>query len=587
MDVLEGIPVSPGVAIGRIAVLDYSRAKAKRKPIAPGQVEHEIARFEKARTESIEELNRVFKAAQGQVGDDPAKIFLFHIGVLQDKRNLVQAVHDRIREQLIGADAAAAEVFQAWIDRFMGMKESSFTTKADDIRDLSDRVIGRLTGQRRQSVAQVAEGSLVIARDLTPSQTVALDRGKVLGFATDLGGRTSHTAIVAKALGIPAVVGCRWTTQAAAGAQSVIIDGDRGRVIFDPDQTTLDDYARYEEQRRNFHLSLDELAGLEARTSDGVLIELLGNIEFPDEAADVILAGGRGVGLYRTEFLFLTSDTEPSETDHFEAYKAALAGLGGKPLTIRTVDLGADKYTQERAETPERNPFLGNRSIRYCFKSPAMFKTQLRAILRASALGPVKMMFPLITSLGEFRQARLYVREVMEDLAEEGVAYDAGIAIGMMVEVPSAAIMADVFAREADFFSIGTNDLVQYTLAVDRTNEQVAPMFDPAHPAVIRLIREVVKAGRRQSRPVSVCGESAADPEYALLLMGLGLRTLSVTASTIPTLKRMIRAVSLAECERIAKKALVFDSPGQVSAFLRDQARKIVPEGLAGRSGGA
>jgi phosphoenolpyruvate-protein phosphotransferase (PTS system enzyme I) len=339
------------------------------------------------------------------------------------------------------------------------------------------------------------------------------------------------------------------------------------------------------EARRSIEISLSEISLLPSVTTDGTKIELLGNIEAPSEIPGILKAGGDGVGLYRTEFLFLTGNSEPTEADHFAAYKDAITLLGGKPLTIRTVDLGADKYTQEQQENPERNPFLGLRSIRYCLQSLPMFKRQLRAILRASALGPVKVMFPLITTISELRQGKYLLNDVMEDLAEEGVAFDASIPVGMMVEVPSAAVLAPVFARESAFFSIGTNDLVQYTLAVDRTNERVAGLYNPFHPAVIHLVRDVIRAGRHVDIPVSCCGETAGDPEYALLLIGLGLRTLSVTSSSIPALKRVIRGVSVQSCEKVAKKAASLDSEASVGAYVRDQARRLLPEAFDGRSG--
>ncbi|MBZ0172267.1 MAG: hypothetical protein K8E66_07810, partial [Phycisphaerales bacterium] len=299
-------------------------------------------------------------------------------------------------------------------------------------------------------------------------------------------------------------------------------------------------------------------------------------------AQAVLELGGVGVGLYRTEFLYLTGSVEPTEEDHYQVYKKCIEVLGGRPLTIRTVDLGADKYTQSRTEIPERNPFLGLRSIRYCLQHMTMFKTQLRAILRASAHGEIKVMFPLITTLHEFRQARHLLHDAMEDLEELGIEHDPDIPVGMMVEVPSAAIMADAFAREADFFSIGTNDLVQYTLAVDRTNERVASLYQPTHPAVIKLIRDVVRAGKRRGIPVSCCGESAGEPIFAPLLLGLGLRTLSLTASGIPGLKQVVRGLSIAQCEMIAKKAISLDSETEVTAYLRDKVKTLVPEAFEG-----
>lgn len=583
MEVLEGIPVSEGIVTGTVVVLDDARARVKRRSISAKAVDAEIERFDQALAASLAELDKVYAITHDELGPEAAKIFLFHQGMLRDP-TLIEPIRAMIRDERVSAKFATSEVFHDFARKLSAQHDSIFTTKTDDLRDMASRVIAKLAGEQADPFAQLEPGSIVIARDLTPSQAVALGRNKAVALVTDLGGRTSHTAIVARALRLPAVVGCRWATQLAENSMPAIVDGDEGTVVLDPDKPTRDRYDESIEHRRVFHLSLGELAHLEPITTDGVRIHLHGNIEFPDEASDVLAMGGSGVGLYRTEFLYLTSDTEPTEDDHYASYAKCIKLLEGKPLTIRTVDLGADKYTQARTEIPERNPFLGCRSIRYCLRSLPMFKTQLRAILRAAALGPVRVMFPLITSIDEFRQARMFLLEAGEDLAEEGISHSTRIPIGMMAEVPSAAVMASVFAREVDFFSIGTNDLVQYTLAVDRTNERVAHLYEPAHPAVIRLIREITKAGRRHEIPVSCCGEAAGDLQYALLLLGLGVRTLSVTAQSIPQLKRMIRSVQMDECERIAQKAFRFDSAAQVAALLRDRARKIVPEAFDGRS---
>jgi len=315
-----------------------------------------------------------------------------------------------------------------------------------------------------------------------------------------------------------------------------------------------------------------------------VLIHLHGNIEFAREIDNIREDGGDGVGLFRTEFLWLTSDHEPTEEEQFEEYKLAVEKAAGMPVTLRTFDLGADKYTQERAMNPERNPFLGLRSIRYCLQNVTMFKRQLRAVMRASAFGTLKIMFPLVTSIFELRQAKMILNDVREDLEEEGIKFDRGVKVGIMVETPAAAVMAAAYAREVDFFSIGTNDLVQYTLAVDRTNERVAPLYTPAHPAVIHLIKDVVRAARRAEVDVSLCGEVAGDPEFTMLLIGLGLRTLSVTPSRIPYLKRVVRNVDIGQCERLARTVGSFDSERQVAAFLRDRSRKMFPELFDGRS---
>lgn len=585
MEIIEGIPVSPGVVIGRVFVLDDEHHRIPRREIPQLTVKAELARLEEALKASREELVAVRDEAEQHMGAEAAKIFSFHIGVLADS-TIVKPMRAMVADEAVTAEFAVYRTFSDLADQFAAMEDSAFTTKVNDITDLATRVLRNLIGEHQSRLEELDEEAVIVAEDLTPSQTAGFDRDKVIGLATDLGGRTSHTAIVARALGIPAIVGCQAATELAIDGQEIIIDGDRGVVVLDPTEEKLDEYHAYIEQRKALQLSLDEQANLEPITRDEVEISLLGNIEFPEEIPSILRAGGQGVGLYRTEFLYLTRRDEPSETDHYEAYAKCVQLLEGRPLIIRTVDLGADKHTQQSFLIPERNPFLGCRSIRYCLKSLPMFKRQLRAVLRASALGPIKVMFPLITSPDEFRRARLIINDVMEDLDDAGVEFDRNLAVGMMVEVPSAAIMAPVFAREADFLSIGTNDLVQYTLAVDRTNERVADLFNPAHPAVIRLIREVVKGARRHHTPVSCCGESAGEPEYALLLLGLGVRTLSVTASSVPQLKRLIRSVTIGQCERIAKKALTFDSDVEVSTYLRNQTRKIIPEAFGGRTAG-
>ncbi|MEM1330274.1 MAG: phosphoenolpyruvate--protein phosphotransferase [Planctomycetota bacterium] len=584
MRIVRGIQVSNGIAIGRAFVLEDAARRVSARWIQPGEVETELERLDNALERSRADLNAVYAEAQREMGDEAAKIFLFHLGMLSDP-SLVDPMRALVQSERVSAETAVDRTFRELEERFASMPDTAFQTKVNDIEDLADRVLATLGGQRLESLTGVEEDTIIIARDLTPTQTAGFDRNRVIGMATDLGGRTSHTAIVARALGMPAVVGCRELLDAVPHGAAVIIDGDRGSVIIQPDEDTLDRYKGYIEQQETYRLGLRELADMPSVTTDEVEVTLQGNIEFPGEIGPMLELGGSGVGLYRTEFLFLTGATVPTEQDHFEAYTACLDALGpDRALVIRTVDLGADKYTQAQAEFPERNPFLGNRSIRYCLRSLPMFKTQLRAILRASALGNVRIMFPLVSTLAELRHARMILRDVMEDLDEQGVGYDHDLKVGMMVEVPSAAVMARSFAKEVDFFSIGTNDLVQYTLAVDRTNERVANLYQPANPAVLRMIREVVRAGRNGKISVSCCGEAAGDPEYALLLIGLGVRTLSVTGSSVPALKRLVRSVSIKQCERVARKAMSFDSEVEVSAYLRSRARKLVPEAFDGRA---
>lgn len=583
MELLKGIAVSPGVVIGRVFVVDEERRRIPKRVIPPQQVAVEHERLWRALGAAIGELNQLSERTRGKFGHDAAEIFIAHVRMLSDA-TLTRPMHEIIEKETLTAEYAVWKVFQDLMARFAALPDPTIQTKIDDLRDLSMRVLRQLIGEHRSRLNQLNHQAVVVAPDLTPSQTAAFNRQHVLAFATDLGGKTSHTAIFARALGIPAVVGLNRLTDLAIDGQEIIIDGDRGVVILGPDEHALEEYYSYIETRKTIQLSLGEIAKLPAVTTDGTPIKLVANIEFPDEIAQVIKLGGEGVGLYRTEYLYLTSDSEPTEEDHFNAYKRAVELSEGRLLTIRTVDLGADKYTQERAENPERNPFLGLRSIRYCLQNLGMFKTQLRALLRASHFGPIKVMFPLIMNTIEFRQARMLLNDAMEDLEEEGIPFDRTIETGMMVEVPAAAIMANTFAREAAFFSIGTNDLVQYTLAVDRTNERVANLFNPFHPAVIKMIRNVVRAADAGKIPVSCCGESAGDPDFALLLIGLGLRTLSVTSSSIPVLKRMVRSVSIQQCERLAKKALTLDSDTAISVLCRDHARKIIPEAFEGRT---
>lgn len=583
METLKGIAVSPGIVIGRVFVLDDEHRRIPKRTVRADQLAYEHDRVWKALGASIAELNALRDKTKVQLGEEASKIFGFHIGMLSDA-SLTRPMHETIDRESVTAEYAVWRGFEDLVKMFASMPDQTFQTKVDDVRDLSGRVLKHLIGEHASRLKTLNTHAIVIARDLTPSQTAGFDRRHVMAFATDLGGKTSHTAIVARALGIPAVVGVGNLTQVVSDDTAIIIDGDRGTVVIDPDDQTIVEYSGYIEARKSIQVGLEETARLPSVTADGVPIQLLGNIEFPSEITSVLRAGGEGVGLYRTEFLYLTGNAEPTEHDHFEAYRHAVELSQGRILTIRTMDLGADKYTQEREDEPERNPFLGLRSIRYCLQRLPMFKTQLRAIVRASAFGPIKIMFPLVTNIQELRQGKYLLNDVMEDLADEGVSFDPQIQVGMMVEVPAAALMAQIFAREAAFFSIGTNDLVQYTLAVDRTNERVANLYNPFHPSVLMLLKDVVRAGRRNTIPVSCCGESAGDPEYALLLLGLGLRTLSATASSLPMLKRVVRKVTIQQCERLAKKAATLDSDAAVAAYVRDQARKIIPEVFDGRS---
>ena len=586
METIQGIPVSSGIAIGRAFVLDAVERYVPERKIQPDDVESEIERLWLAIGAALEELKALRAKTEEELGADPAKILDFHIGILQDP-TLMNPVQQRIREGLINAERAVAERFEQLAQQFRGMGSSVFRQKANDIIDLDRRVLGRLLGQTDDRLAEIDGAVVLVAHELTPSQAASIDRSKILAIATDAGGRTSHTSIIARALQIPSVVGCHALTSTTQDGDKVIVDGEQGVVLVRPEEPVVHAYGQRQVDQQAKQLQLKEFSALDPITKDGTRIKLLGNIEFPEEATTTIENGGDGVGLYRTEFLWLTRNHAPSEEEQFEAYRKAIELLNGQPLTIRTLDLGADKYTQQQAEEPERNPFLGLRSIRYCLQNLPMFKTQLRAIVRASAFGPMKIMFPLVSTVMELRQTKMLLRDVCEELEEEGIPFDRNLETGMMVEVPSAALMAKVFASEVSFFSIGTNDLIQYTLAVDRGNERVANLYTGAHPAVLQLIKSVVRAARRRSVEVSICGEIAAEPIYTMLLIGLGIRTLSLVPSQIPHIKRVIRSVDIERCERVARKIGTFDSERQVLNCLRDELRKVNPESLSDSSGDA
>lgn len=588
MMVMKGIAVSPGIAVGECFVLDEERRRIPRRTVALAQVPVEHERLDRALSASRAELMELNGRTRDDLGEEAAKIFAFHLGMLSDP-SLTKPMHGLVEKEGVTAEFAVYTGFNALAERFAAMKDAAFRTKVDDVHDLAMRVLKHLIGEHSSKLKELSGEAVLVARDLTPSQAFGLERGKVLGFVTSTGGKTGHVGIFAQAMGIPAVVGCARVTERVSDGTVVIVDGDSGTVILDPDQATLERYKRLQERVALFNIGLKELAELPCVTLDGTPVDLMGNIGSPEEIPAVLSAGGQGVGLYRTEYLYLSNDREPTEEEHFQAYKTCVELLKGKPVTIRTMDLGADKYAgdQGEQEAAERNPMLGRRSIRLCLTNLGMFKRQLRGILRASALAPagtVRVMFPLVTNIEEMRRARFFLNDVMEDLREEGVGYDGEIKVGMMVEVPSAAIMAERFAEHADFFSIGTNDLVQYTLAVDRTNELVAGMYNPANPAVIQLVKGVIRAGREARIPVSCCGEAAGELEQTMLLLGLGLRTLSASAVHLPTVKRLIRSVTISQCEAVAEKAASIDSDVAVSRYLRDQTRKIIPEAFDGRS---
>ncbi len=484
-----------------------------------------------------------------------------------------------IRERHYSPEYAVSRALRRYAKVFQTIESSYLAERASDVIDIEKRLLRNLLGRRREELAHLISPVIVLAHNLTPSETANLNRAYVRGFATEIGGPGSHTAIVAEGLEIPAIVGIGTFLTDVSGGDLVIIDGDHGLVILQPDEETIAHYRYEAEQNKSRAAQLATLREVPAVTADGVRIELLGNIEFPHEVEHCLERGADGIGLYRTEFLYLGSDCEPDESVHYEAYSRVMEEMQGRPVVIRSCDLGADKVTID----PEaaKNPTLGLRSIRLSLKNLPVFRTQLRAVLRASALGDLRLMFPLVSTLLELRQAKMVLADVMEDLDEEGVPFNRELPVGMMVEVPAAVLMIDQFVEEVDFISIGTNDLTQYTLAADRSNKDVAALYSSADPAVLRLIRMAVTAADRKGVSANVCGQMSGNALYTMLLLGLGLRRLSVTPSSIPEVKKACRTVSIAQCQQVAEHVMALENARDIKNYLREELKKILPELVA------
>ncbi|OHB66914.1 MAG: phosphoenolpyruvate--protein phosphotransferase [Planctomycetes bacterium RBG_13_63_9] len=483
-----------------------------------------------------------------------------------------------IRQRHYSPEYAVSRVLRRYAQVFERLDSRYLAERVHDVFDIEKRLLRHLLGRRREGISHLSSPVLVLTHNLTPSETANLDRRFVRGFVTEVGGPGGHTAIVAEALEIPAVVGTGPFLTNVSGGDQVIIDGDKGLVILQPDEETLARYQHEVEEIRTVAVRLKSLRDLPAETADGVRLQLLGNIEFPYEVDHCIDRGADGVGLYRTEFLYLGSETEPTEDVHYEAYSRVVRAMGEKPVTIRTFDLGADKVSHLPESEAEHNPFLGLRSIRLALRNLPLFRTQLRAVLRASVLGNVRIMFPLISTLLELRQARMVLADVMEDLEEHGIEFRRGLPIGMMVEVPAAVMMIDHFVEEVDFLSIGTNDLIQYTLAVDRSNKDVVGLYNAADPAVLRLIRATIEGADRKGIPVNLCGQMSGNPVYTMLLLGLGLRRFSVTPGAIPEIKNVCRSVSLDQCQAVAERVKSMENARDIGNYLREELKKHMPK---------
>ena len=577
MQKLQGIAVSPGVAIGEALVMDNEGFRIPRRFVSRDAVEDELERLDKAITAASDEIGRSRDAVSQQLGEKYGAIFEAHRQILEDTK-LRSDLEEMIRQRHYSPEYAVSRTLRRYAQIFQNLQGHNLAERATDIFDVERRLLRNLLGLSREEISHLTSPVLVLAHNLTPSETAKLDPKFVKGFVTEVGGPGGHTAILAEGLGIPAVVGTGPFLTDVSGGEVVVIDGDQGLVVLNADEETIARYRHEVEEHRSLAARLESLRDLPAETSDGVRIKLFGNIEFPHEVDHCLDRGADGVGLYRTEFLYLEAEAEPDEEVHFEAYSRVVRTMAGRSVTIRTFDLGADKVPHLPDPEDERNPFLGLRSIRLALRNVPMFRTQLRAALRASTLGKVRIMFPLISTLLEFRQAKMVLTDVIEDLQEHQIEFDPNVPVGMMVEVPSAVMMIDRFVEEVDFLSIGTNDLIQYTLAVDRSNKDVVALYNAADPAVLKLISMTVQAGLRKSIPVNLCGQMSGSPTYTMLLLGLGLRRLSMTPSAIYEVKKVCRSVTIEQCEAVAARALSMESARNVKAFLREELKRHVPE---------
>jgi len=556
-----GISASPGVAYGpafRFELVAYTSSKR-----AVREVEAEIERFDAACRAAKEELAHIQEKARNETGAEEAEIFQAHTMFLDDPA-LVGAVHDRIREDEVNAEWALDQVVAAFAAQFEAMEDEYFRARAADVRDVGGRVMRLLLGLEEADLSSLSQPSIVIARDLTPSDTVRLDKSLVLGFATAEGGPTSHTAILAKALALPAIVGAGDGLLKVETGDPLALDGSRGWIVSEPDDDTLRQFMEHKRQfEAESRLAL-ESAGQPAVTTDGHQLEIVANVGNLDDARSALASGAEGIGLLRTEFLYLDRSSAPDEDEQYQAYKDILDLMEDRPVVVRTLDVGGDKELPYLDLGREANPFLGWRAIRMCLDRPDFFKVQLRALLRASPGHDLRIMFPMIATLDEVRRARALLDETRTQLGDEGQDVAAGIQVGIMVEIPAVAVLADQFAREVDFFSIGTNDLTQYTMAAERTNERVAYLGDAAHPAILRQIGKVIEAAHAQGIWVGLCGELAGDPQAIPVLLGLGLDEFSMAPASVPRAKVILRKWSLTAAQHLAAEVLELDSAAAV-----------------------
>jgi phosphotransferase system enzyme I (PtsI) len=576
--VLKGTAVSPGMVIGKAYLFDRLDAQISYYKLDdPLLIIKEIKRLRTALLESEKQLLEVKKKLSHLKVTEPLYIIDVQIMILKDRRLQNRTIR-YIRKMGVNAEWAVRMTVDKYREIFDKIEDEYLKGRFSDIRNVGQMILRNLGGERRQVISDIGEGVIIISSDLSPADTAQMKIEKVRGFATDIGGKTSHTAIVARSLEIPAVVGLESITRRVRTSDTLIIDGSAGLVIVNPDPEMI---RRYEDKKRHFEeakaISLKD-AALPAVTRDDYHVSIGGNIEFIEEIPSAITHGADGIGLYRTEFIYINREHLPTEEDHFANYKRVVETEKLAWSTIRTFDLGGDKFLSDPKLAKEMNPQMGLRAIRFCLKEVELFKIQLRAMIRASAFGRIRILFPMISGIEEIREAKRILFEVRNDLLAQGVAFNDHIEIGVMIEVPSAVVIADKLAREVDFFSIGTNDLIQYALAIDRVNERVTYLYEPLHPAVLRLIRHVVKTGHRAGIRVAMCGEMAGEPAYTMILLGLELDELSMNPLAIPRVKEIIRGSTMKESRALLKKVMTFSSAVEIREYVEQTMRERFPE---------
>ncbi|MBI5801987.1 MAG: phosphoenolpyruvate--protein phosphotransferase [Verrucomicrobia bacterium] len=583
--IFRGIPVSSGVCVGKILVLGQQRAQISRQEISEADVSRQLERLEQGLLATRQQLHDIQQQVTHAMGAKDASIFEAHVLVLDDP-TLLEGVTRMIAEEKVTAEWAFHTVAERFAQTLEALPDDYLRERVADLRDVAVRVVNNLVGHEEAvDLGRLKEPCIVIAHDLAPSITARLDKKMVLGFGTDVGGKTSHTAIMARSLRIPAVVGLKDASHRLHNGQTVLLDGFTGVVVLNPTDQTLFEYGQIEQRQKSFEERLHEIHNQPAVTLDGAQITLSANVEEASDAAEVKIAGGEGVGLFRTEFLFLNRSTLPGEEEQYQVYRQVASELKPQPVIIRTLDLGGDKLPTIvgiAQDAAEMNPFLGWRAIRFCLQESAIFRAQLRAILRASAEGNVKIMYPMISGLEELTQSNELVEQCKAELRAAGVPFDENLEIGAMIEIPSAVMIADSLAKRVKFFSIGTNDLIQYTLAVDRLNEKIAYLYDPTHPAVLKLIKLTVEAAHRHGIWVGVCGEMASDPAMVPLLLGLGVDELSTSPPLVPPIKYIIRRLKLSECAELADFALTCESSSEILTRAQALVSRAAPDLFGG-----